>query len=56
MIKIEENILKMWWNCIHATYLWNRWVHGSFLAVSIFSQQMAQLSEFSASSSAEAIG
>lgn len=29
------------------TYLWNKWPQGSFLAVSIFSQQMAQLSEFS---------
>lgn len=38
------------------TYLWNRWLQGSFRALSIFSQQMAQLSVWLASSSAVAIG
>lgn len=38
------------------TYLWNKCEHGNLRAVSIFSQQMAQLSEFCDKSSAVASG
>lgn len=46
------------WNCTLGwlAYLWNKCEHGNLRAVSIFSQQMAQLSEFCDRSSAVASG
>lgn len=60
----KANILVSWFlagtlqehTSCQSTYLWNKCEHGNLRAVSIFSQQMAQLSEFCDRSSAVASG